>query len=124
MVARSMVRRHALSAFFAGSVRAGFAHNRGATRLPKGPALLPLIAIPVSYVPAVLAVAINRAAARQQERAAFRRRMTTFGAGAPSYGLALVGLPLVHVGGVALATLARGKFPVHAEKFGLFPLPV
>ncbi len=120
--ARSMIRRHALSAFFAGSVGLGSLVTASASLLPNGATLLPLIAIPVSYVPAVLAVAINRATARQQERATFRRRTTDFHAGAPSYGIALVGLPLVHVGGVALATLARGKFPVHPEKLGLFPL--
>lgn len=124
MPARSMIRRHALSAFFAGSVGLGSLVTASAALLPKGANLLPLVAIPVSYVPAVLAVAINRATARQQERAAFRRRTTDFSAGARSYGVALVGLPLVHVGGVALATLARGKFPVHPEKLGLLPLLV
>ncbi len=122
MRARSMVRRHALSAFFAGSVGLGSIVTAGVSLLPKGAAMLPLVAIPVSYVPAVLAVAINRAAGRQQERAAFRQRMTTFRVGAPSYGTALVALPLVHVGGVALAKLAGGKFPAHPTKLGLFPL--
>ena len=122
MPAESLLRRHALSAFFAGSIGLGSLVTAAALLAPKRAAVLPLVAIPVSYVPAVLAVAVNRAAANRRDRAAFRQRLTTFDVGAPRYGVALVALPLVHVGGVALARLAGGKFPVNARAFGLFPL--
>ena len=122
MPAASLIRRHALSAFFAGSVGIGSLITAGARLLPKGEALMPLVAIPVSYVPAVLAVAINRASRRSQDRTAFRGRLTRFPVGWKSYVIAGSALPAVHLGGVALATFAGGKFPAQPAKLALFPL--
>ena len=122
MPAASLVRRHALSAFFAGSVGLGSLVTAGALLLPKGAALMPLVAIPVSYVPAVLAVAINRASRRSQDRAAFLGRLTTFPLAWKPDVIAGGALPLVHLGGVALATLAGGKVPAQPAKVALFPV--
>jgi membrane protease YdiL (CAAX protease family) len=118
----SLIRRHALSAFFAGSVGLGSLVTAGAKLLPNGAALMPLVAIPVSYVPAVLAVAINRGSRRAQDRAALRDRMTTFRVGWKPYLIAGGALPSVHVGGVVLATLAGGKVRAQPAKLALFPL--
>ena len=122
MPAASLVQRHALSAFFAGSVGVGSLVTASALLLPKGAALMPLVAIPVSYVPAVLAVALNRASRRSQERAAFRGRLTTFRVGWKPYAIAGGTLPVIHLGGVALATLVGGKVPAQPAKLALFPL--
>ena len=122
MPAASLIRRHALSAFFAGSVGFGSLVTAGALLLPKGKDLMPLVAIPVSYVPAVLAVAINRASRRKQEDAAFKARLTTFRVGWKPYAIAAGVLPGVHLGGVALATLVGGKVPAQPAKVALLPV--
>ena len=83
---------------------------------------MPLVAIPVSYVPAVLALAINRASRRSQDRAAFRERMSRFPVGWKPYAIAATALPVVHLGGVALATLGGGKVPARPANLALFPL--
>ena len=121
MRATSLIRRHSLSAFFAGSVGIGSVVTAGSRLLPQGAALMPLVAIPVSYVPAVLAVAINRAS-RRHEQAAFRQRLTTTRVGWKPYAVGAVALPAVHVGGVALAALAGGKVRAQPAKLALLPL--
>ena len=83
---------------------------------------MPLVAIPVSYVPAVLAVAINRSSRRSQDRAAFRGRLTNFRVGWKPYVVASAALPAVHLGGVALAGFIGGKFPAQPANLALFPL--
>ena len=122
MRAASLIRRHALSAFFAGSVGLGSLATAGALLLPRGKDLMPLVALPVSYVPAVLAVAINRAARRSHDRAAFRGRLTSFPIGWKPYVIAGGALPVVHLGGVVLATFAGGKVPAQPSKLALLPL--
>jgi CAAX protease family protein len=119
---RTAIRRHALASFFVGSVGLGSLVTAGALLLPKGAALLPLVAIPVSYVPAVLSIVLVRASGKPGERAAFRRRLTKLRVGWPSYTIALVALPLVHVGGVALAALGGGRISIHPGALALFPL--
>jgi membrane protease YdiL (CAAX protease family) len=121
-VPTGFVRRHALTTFFVGSVGLGSLVTVGALIVPKGAALLPLVAIPVSYVPAALATVLMRATGKPGERAAFRGRLTTFRVGWQRYAIALVSLPLVHLGGVALATMVGGTIPVHAGSLALFPL--
>ena len=122
MPADSLLRRHALTAFFAGSVGLGSLITVGARLLPKGEALMPLVAIPVSYVPAVLAVAINRASRRSQDREAFRGRLTTFGVGWKPYVVGAAALSAAHVGGVVLAKVAGGKVSAQPAKLALFPV--
>ena len=122
MPARSFVRRHALTTFFAGSIGLGSLVTAAAMLLPKGAALLPLVAIPVSYVPAALAVVLIRATGKPKDRAAFRRRLTTFRVGWGWYAIALGALPLVHLAGVGLATLAGGKIPIQPGMLALLPL--
>ena len=122
MPAGFSIRRHALTTFFVGSVGLGSLVTAGALLLPKGAGLLPLVAIPVSYVPAALAVVLTRATGKPRERAAFRRRLTTLRVKPQWYGIALAGLPLVHLGGVALASVVGGRMPVQPGMLALFPL--
>ena len=68
--------------FLAGSSEfVGWALTFLSARLPTRGVLLPLIAIPVSYVPAVLAVLVLRVWGTDAERAAFKRRLTTWRVG-------------------------------------------
>ncbi len=72
---RSQVERHPLPTFFAATLGFGWLLTIAAAALSSNPVLLPLIAIPVSFVPAVDGVA--RAADRWH-----RGRATAHGVGA------------------------------------------
>jgi uncharacterized protein len=52
---------------------------------------------------------------------AFRQRLTRWRVGLQWYVVALLGLPLIDVAGVALAGLWGGQFPFRPERFALLP---
>ena len=79
--------------------------------------MLPLVAIPVSYVPAVVAWIILRVAGSADERRSFRRRLTTVRVGWRWYAFAII-LPVTHIAGVALATARRRHDPVQPGAAG------
>ena len=120
-MARSLGQRP-LIIFLAGSVIVGWALTFLAAWLSTSSVLLPLIAIPVSYVPAVLAVLVLRVWGTDAERAAFKRRLTTWRVGWRWVVVAVVALPAIHLIGVGLATFAGGSFPVHPALAGLLVL--
>ena len=56
-----MIRRRHLWIFLGGSVRLGSLATAVLARIPTSPLVLPLVALPISYIPAVLAVVMLRA---------------------------------------------------------------
>ena len=122
MPVSSLVRQHGLAAFFVGAIGLGSLATAVASLFPATRKLLPVVALPVSYVPAAAAVAVVHIADDPVARAALMRRVTTLGNDRRWYGVALVALPLVHVAGVGLAARGGGRLPVHARAATLLPL--
>jgi hypothetical protein len=116
------LRRHQVAVFLLGSVAFGWLATLAVAGLRPSAVLLPLAAILVSYVPAVVALVVIRIAGTAEERAALRARMTRVRAGRPSYAIAAVGLPLVYLAAVAIATLFGGSFPFQPALLLLLPL--
>ena len=117
-----MIRRRHLWIFLGGSVALGSLATALLARIPTSPLILPLVALPISYIPAVLAVVLLRVDGDADERRAFRRRLTNWRIAPRWYVLGLVLLPLAHLAGVALATLWGGFFPFYPEQFALLAL--
>jgi membrane protease YdiL (CAAX protease family) len=105
-----------------GSVVLGWLATLAVAGLSSDAALLPLLAIPVSYVPAVVALVVVRITGTPEERAALRARVTRVRAGRPSYAIAAVGLPLVYLAAVGIATLFGGSIPFHPAMLLLLPV--
>ena len=118
----SRIVRQPLATFFVASVGLGWLVTLGSAQFASNPIILPLIAIPVSYVPALMAWLVLRVAGTDDERQAWRSRLTRLPRGWRLYAVALLVLPLVHLAGVALATLAGGVFPFHPQLIALLPL--
>ena len=116
------VRRNQLGLFLVGSILLGSLATWMLARVPTNPVVLPLIALPISYIPAALAVLMVRLGDDADERRAFRQRLRTWRLPVRWYMVALLGLPLVHVTGVLLATFWGGLFPVHLQMLVLLPL--
>jgi hypothetical protein len=116
------LRRHQVAVFLIGSVGLGWLATLAVAGLSSSAALLLLLAIPVSYVPAVVAFVVLRFAGTAEERAAFRARITRVRAGRSSYAIAAVGLPLVYFAAVGIATLFGGSFPFQPALLLLLPL--
>ena len=122
MLSMTLVRRYPVAVFFGASVSIGWIVTIAAARLPGGTALLPLVAIPVSYVPAAAALVVLRVAGTEDDKRALRRRLTTVRVDKRWYAVALLVPPLIHLSGVALATLAGGTFAIQPAMFALLPL--
>ena len=122
MLSMALVKRYPVAVFFGASVSIGWIVTIAAARLPGATALLPLVAIPVSYVPAAAALVVLRVAGTEDDKRALRRRLTTVRVDKRWYAVALLVPPLVHLSGVALATLAGGTFAVQPAMFALLPL--
>jgi membrane protease YdiL (CAAX protease family) len=118
----SWLRRHRVAVFLIGSVALGWLATLAVAGLPSGAALLPLLAIPVSYAPAAVAFLVLRIAGTPEERVALRARIRRVRAGWPIYGLAAVGLPLVYFAAVGIATLFGGSFPFQPALLLLLPV--
>jgi uncharacterized protein len=121
MSVSTVLRQRPLTAFLAGSLVVGWLVTLLSSLLPTSSVLLPLVAIPVSYTPAVLAVLVLRFAGSNEERRAFRSSLTTLRIGWRWVAFAGI-LPLVHLAGVGLATAAGGVVVLHPELFALLPL--
>jgi len=117
-----MVHRYPLAVFLVGSVALGSLTTALLASIPATPAVLPLLALPISYIPAVLAVLMVRADADPDARSAFRRRLTVWRIRPRWYVVAILVVTLPHLAGVALATLWSGTFPLHLERLALLPL--
>src|SRR6478735_1751534 len=115
------VKRHPAASFLTTAVGLGWLITFVAMQLPASSALLPLVAIPVSYVPAVVAWIILRVEGSADERRSFRRRLTTVRVGWRWYAFAII-LPVTHIAAVALATAAGGTFPFNAALLAILPL--
>jgi membrane protease YdiL (CAAX protease family) len=118
----ALIRERPLATFFVGSVAIGWAVTALSMQLPGSAILLPLVAIPVSYVPAAMAFIVLRIAGSADERGALRRRLTTFRVGWMWYAVALLVLPLIHVAGVGLAALTGARIPFEPAMIALLPL--
>ena len=119
---RALIIRRPLATFFVGSVGLGWLVTLASAQLSSNPLVLPLIAIPVSYVPAIMAWFVLRVAGAPHERLAWRRRLTRVRVGWQWYVVGLLILPLAHLVGVAIATVWGGSFPWHPELIALLPL--
>ena len=119
---RSQVEQHPLPTFFAATLGFGWLLTIAAAALSSNPVLLPLIAIPVSFVPAVMAWLVLRVAGTADERLAWRRRLTRVRVGWGWYAIALLALPLAYLGGLGIATAAGGAFPFHLQALALLPI--
>jgi membrane protease YdiL (CAAX protease family) len=122
ILVRSFIQSHPLTTFFGASVGFGWLLTWLIAHLPSNPLILPLLAFPISYVPTLMAVIVLRVAGSDEERRAFRERLTTFRVGARWYVVALLLLPLIDLAGVALATVFGGRFPFHLTMLALLPL--
>ena len=111
-----------LTIFLVGSVALGSLVTALVARIPTNPAILPVLALPISYVPAALAVLLLRLDGNAGESRAFRRRLTRWRIGVRWYILGSVILPAAYLAGVGLAAVGPGIFPLHLERFALLPL--
>ena len=119
---RAWVVERRLALFLLGSVLLGSLATWMLASIPTNPVILPLVALPISYIPAALAMLMLRLDNDPEERRAFRRRLSTWRLPLRWYGVAALALPLVHVAGVALATLWGGILTVHPGLLVLLPL--
>lgn len=113
---------HPLAAFLAASVALGSLATWLLTRSGSNPIILPLLALPISYIPALLAVLVLRRSGSSEDWRAFRQRLTRWRVGLRWYAVALVTLPLVHLAGIVLTSQSGGQFRLHLERFALLPL--
>lgn len=113
---------HPLAAFLAASVALGSLATWLLARSGSNPIILPLLALPISYIPALLAALVLHRNGSSEDWRAFRQRLATWRVGLRWYAVALVTLPLVHLAGVALTSQSGGHFPFHLERFALLPL--
>ena len=98
------------------------ADDRGGRAVLEPASSCPLIAIPVSFVPAVMAWLVLRVAGTADERRAWRRRLTRVRVGWRWYAIALLALPLAYLAGLGIATAGGGAFPFHVQTLALLPI--
>jgi membrane protease YdiL (CAAX protease family) len=116
------IQRHQLAIFLVGSVALGSLATAVLAGLPVQPMALALVALPISYIPAVLAVLMLRVGGDAGERRAFRRQLTAWRIGLGWYIVGGVMVPFAHLAGVAFATFWDGTLPFHPERLLLLPL--
>ena len=119
---RAAIVRHQLAVFLVGSVVLGSLAAALLATIPRHPLILPLVALPISYIPTALAVLLLRLGRDADELVDLRHRLTAWRVGLRWYILAVVLVPAAHLAGVALATFWDGRFPLHLERFALLPL--
>lgn len=120
--ARSQIERHPLPAFFAATLGLGWLLTIAAAALSSNPLLLPLIAIPISFVPAVMAWVVLHIAGTTDERTQWRHRLTRVRVGWRWYAIALLVLPAAYLVGLGIATAGGGAFPFHVQALALLPI--
>jgi membrane protease YdiL (CAAX protease family) len=121
MSAKSFLTQHAVAVSLAGAVGIGWLVTFLAAQLPAGSALTPLLAIPVSFIPAILALILVRATGPDPDRG-LRRRLATVRVGLRWYVAAIAVLPAIHLAGVALAAVAGGTVALHPALLAVLPL--
>ena len=119
---RSQVERHPLPTFFAATLGIGWLLTIAAAQLSSNPLLLPLIAIPISFVPAAMAWLVLRMGGTADERRAWRDRLTRVRVGWRWYAIAVLALPLAYLAGLGIATAGGGAFPFHLQALAFFPI--
>jgi membrane protease YdiL (CAAX protease family) len=122
MSARSFLRQHAVAVFLAGAVGLGWLLTFLAAQLPAASALTPLLAIPVSFIPAALALIVLRVTGPDGDRRGLRRRLTTVRVGLGWYVAAILILPAIHLAGVGLAAISGGTISLQPALFAILPL--
>lgn len=120
--ARSQIERHPLPAFFGATLGLGWLLTIAAAALSSNPLLLPLIAIPISFVPAVMAWVVLHVAGTEDERGQWRHRLTRVRVGWRWYAIALLVLPCAYLVGVGIATAGGGAFPFRVGALALLPI--
>jgi membrane protease YdiL (CAAX protease family) len=122
MSAKALLQQHRVAAFLAGTVGLGWLVTFLAAQLPAGSALAPLLALPVSFIPAIVAVVLVRVTRPDPERRGLRSRLTTVRVGLRWYVAAIAILPTIHLAGVELAAVAGGSIAVHPALLAVLPL--
>jgi hypothetical protein len=89
---------HPLAVFLAASVALGSLATWLLARSETSPILLPLLALPISYIPALLAVLVLRRSGSSEDWRAFGQRLTTWRVGLRWYAVALVTSASSHLG--------------------------
>jgi membrane protease YdiL (CAAX protease family) len=116
------IQRYALIIFFTASVVFGWLATWMVATIPSSPALLPLLAFPVSYVPAFMSFLVLHLAGSPEEKSAFRQRLKLWRVEFRWYIVALLILPVISVIGTMLTTFSGGSIPFHPALFALLPL--
>src|SRR4030095_9420890 len=86
----SVIRRNPLAAFFVITVALGWIATLILSQIPAHLIVLPLLAPPIRYIPAVIALLVLRASGSAEERMAFRQRLTRWRVGLQWYVVALL----------------------------------
>jgi membrane protease YdiL (CAAX protease family) len=118
----SFIRRRSAPVFLAAAIAAGWVVTVAVAQLRISSALLPVVAVPVSSLPAVLALVMLRLVGSRAERAALRRRLTHVSVDPTWYVAALIVLPAIHLAGVGLASRGAGSVPFHPGAVAFLPL--
>ena len=95
---RAAIERHQLAVFLVGTVVLGSLATALLATIPTDPLILPLVAVPLSYIPAALAVLLLRLGRDADERVALRHRLTAWRVGLRWYIVAVVLVPAASPG--------------------------
>jgi membrane protease YdiL (CAAX protease family) len=108
--------------FLVGAVLIGSLASWVLVRAPLSPALHLMLVIPVSYVPAVLALLTTFVSGDKVERSNIRRRVLNWRVGLRWYAFALTAFSSLAVVSVVIGDVWGGGFPFNLGGFALFPL--
>ncbi len=119
---RKLLQQHQLLIFFALTLGLGWLLTLALRTLPSTPLLLPLLALPISYVPAGVAWLIIHNVGCPAEQRAFHHRLMHWQVGWRWLLVVMVALPLMHLIGVGLTLPWGGHFPFHPTQLALLAL--
>ncbi|MEZ4869453.1 MAG: type II CAAX endopeptidase family protein [Caldilineaceae bacterium] len=119
---QQLLRRSPLTTFFTLSLGLGWVLTWLLMAMPSNPVILPLLALPISYVPAGVAWLLVRWTDDAARQKAFQQRLWHWRVGWRWLLIAVLVLPLIHLVGVGLATGWGGQFPFHPQMIVLYLL--
>ena len=117
----SSIQRHPLAVFFVATILAGWLFSAVASLLLSNPIILPLVALPISYAPAVMAWIMLRVAGTPDERRLARQRLLNLPVDWHWLIVAVLILPAMHTISILLGALFGGRVPFHPLMLILLP---